>query len=101
GSLFPGALAEELLQPLLVILRAAIDALEALGHGAGALASAVEQQAAQIEFGPGASALAAEVREDVIEVATEFDLEALQAFGVHSTDRLWTTAKLATTTNGV
>jgi hypothetical protein len=25
----------------------------------------------------------------------------LQAFGVHSTDRLWTAAQLATTTNGV
>ena len=57
-----------------------------------ALASAVEKQAAEVEFGPGASALAAEVREHVIQVATEVDAEALQLLGVHSTDRLWTAA---------
>src|SRR5262249_25970015 len=82
------------------VLRA-VDTLEALGHSAGTLAAAVEQQAAEIEFGPGATALAAEVGEYGIEVVTQFAPEALQALGIHSIDRLWTAAQLATRTNGV
>src|SRR5262249_39527585 len=101
GTFVPGALAEELLQTLLIIVRRAVDTLVALGHSAGTLAAAVEQQAAEVEFGPGATALAAEVGEYVIEVVTQFAPEALQALGVHSIDRLWTAAQLATRTNGV
>src|SRR5262249_24829892 len=77
GSLVPGALAEELLQALLVIVRTTVDALEAFGQGAGALAAAVEQQAAEVEFRPRPPALAAEVGEDVIQVASEVETEAL------------------------
>src|SRR5262249_38058959 len=101
GTFVPGALAEELLQTLLIIVLRAVDTLEALGHSAGTLAAAVEQQAAEIEFGPGATALAAEVGEYGIEVVTQFAPEALQALGIHSIDRLWTAAQLATRTNGV
>src|SRR5262249_14389501 len=77
GSPVPGALAEELLQALFVILRTAVDAPEAFGHGAGALAPAVEEQAAEVEFRPGPSAVAAEVGEYVIQVASEVDAKAL------------------------
>jgi hypothetical protein len=101
GAFAPRALDEELLQALFIVFLAVVDALQAFGHGAGAFTPAIEQQAAEVAFGPGTSPVTTEVREHVIQVAGEITLKAVQAFGVHSTDRLWTAAQLATTTNGV
>jgi hypothetical protein len=43
GPLVPGAVGEELLQALLVILGTAVDALQTLGHGPGTLSAAVQE----------------------------------------------------------
>ena len=88
GAEGPGALVDELLQALLVVEVGEVDAGQAVRHGLDALAVAVEEEAAEVQFGPPAAAGAAEVGQGAVEEVGQVGPEAGDARGVHRGDIL-------------